>query len=128
MPDLDKFRRVFEEAFYERAKMKTGRFFDVWTDLELISDEIAGPLYSIYEHGQCDYVFREKLRFPGIRDADDLLNWWLGSVKDYRKRVQKTKPRNDEEREDQTRLLQVADKMEEASRLGHEIVKQRELA
>ncbi len=122
---IQEFRKQFWQVF-RRPQLETYRFETVWEDLELTSDSLAGPLHEIYTKGECDYVFRERLRFPTIRDADGFLKWCLSHPREYRRGALRVAPTNDAEKRDQERLLECAAGMERLSHLAYEVVKQRE--
>ena len=86
MTDLSEFRERFRLAFRNPRQVaptiRTKRFGSVWVDLRPIGDWLAGPLYSINERGECDYVFADKdNRFPGVVTSHDFLQWCLDLAK-----------------------------------------------
>jgi len=92
-------------------------------DLEPIGDWLAGPLYSIKEHGECNYVFGDKKsRFPGVITPDDFLKWCLVLAKKYRDGIMAHAPVSADERADQEILLLMADEMVALSYLAHQII------
>jgi hypothetical protein len=112
MNHQQEFKKLFWDAFH-RPDLKTEKFKNIHLRLEPLNDILAGPFYSIYEKGACDYVFKDKLRFPAIKDADDFLNWCIGLIEEYRKGVLEGNVENDEESKDKQILLYQADiKME----------------
>ena len=108
-----------------KPRPSTERVAAIWEELELTLDSLAGPLYSIYEQGECDYVFRERLRFPTIHDPDSFLKWCLSHPRYYRRRALKIGPTTNQEEADQAKLLEIAAGMERLSRMAYEIVKKR---
>jgi len=130
MTELDQFRQLFRFAFRnprrEAPKIITERFESVWGDLELIGDCLAGPLYSINEQGECDYVFVDKdNRFPGVITPHDFRQWCLDLAKNYRDGILAHAPRNEAEEADQRILLEMADAMVNLSHLAYSIIGQR---
>jgi hypothetical protein len=121
---LEEFRNQFWSAL-RRPKTRTERFGRVRDDLELVSDAIAGPLFAIFEKGECDYVFSDPVTFPTIHDPETFLKWCLSLADDYRQGALKVSPANEMEKADQERLLGVATGMDRLSRMAFEIVKQR---
>ena len=104
---------------------KSDRYQNLRGDLELVSDALAGPMYGIRERGECDYVFADRLRFPGVSDAEAFLKWCRSCVAHFRKLVLSVRPMTADEQSDQDRFLQIAEKMEELSALAYQIVKAR---
>jgi len=122
--DLEQFRQLYEHAFAPLAIVSES-YRNLRPDLELASDELAGPMYSIREDGNCDYVFEDKWRFPGVSDAETFLRWCKSCVGEFRRLVDVVKPTSAEEHSDQAHLLQLADRMEELSALAYRMVKAR---
>ena len=81
----------------------------------------------MYQSGECDYVFRDPLRFPTIRDADGFLRWCLSLATEYGNGSRRITPMDDREQADQEKLLECAAGVERLSRLAYEIVKDRSL-
>ncbi len=123
--DLDRFRFLFEEAFAQPS-IRTDRFFDVWDRWHLWEERLAGPLFSINEDGQCDYVFAPtETRFPSVRDANSFLNWCLKPIDEYRRSILREEPRSEVEQADQKQLLRQADALENLSRLAYSLMEAR---
>jgi len=61
-------RSAFDTAFlHRRLSTKRGRWH--WIDLEVLRDSLAGPLWSIVNHGGCAYVYaRDDDYFAGVSD------------------------------------------------------------
>jgi hypothetical protein len=113
------FKNLFWDAFH-RPDLKTEKFKKIHTALESINDILAGPFYSIYKKGECDYVFKDKIRFPAINDADDFLNFCMDLIEKYRKGILEESVENDEESKDKQILLYQTDiKMELADLAYH---------
>ncbi len=125
MGTLEDFRELFWTAFKSAKGRRSKRYEEVWKDLELISDQLAGPLHSIYERGECDYVFTDRIRFPTVRNPENFLTWCLSSPNAYREGVLKAGVRDEDERADQAFLLEQANAMERLSRMAYEIVRAR---
>lgn len=125
MGTLEDFRGLFWTAFMSARGRRSKRYEEVWQDLELTSDYLAGPLYSIYEQGECDYVFTDRVRFPTISNPEDFLTWCLASSNEYREGVLKAGVGDEAEKADQAFLLNQASAMERLSRMAYKIVKAR---
>ncbi|MBX9851753.1 MAG: hypothetical protein K2X86_08350 [Cytophagaceae bacterium] len=65
MDELKRFKEIFWDAFH-KPKLETEKFLEVWEGLEPVNDMLAGPFYCICSNDQCDYVFKDKARFPSI--------------------------------------------------------------
>lgn len=117
------FKKLFKETFYN-TKFKTRRFYEFYQDLEGLQDTIAGPFYSIYKDGNCDYVFEgDREIFKGIKSCEDYLKWCLDIVKDYKNRVNELKAYCENEKKDKEVLLSKAIAMEKMSYLAVNIQK-----
>ncbi len=123
---LEEFRDRFWPSLRTPRGRRSRRFYDVWADLELIKDELAGPLYSIYTKGECDYVYSDRTRFPTIHDPESFLAWCLSLVDQYRQGALKAEPSDEAEKSDQAKLLESADAMESISRMAFGIVRERQ--
>ncbi|HSZ71029.1 MAG TPA: hypothetical protein VK750_00025, partial [Cytophagaceae bacterium] len=93
---VDRFREIFWNAFH-RPKLISTRIYTVWENLEPINDLLSGPLYAIYEKGNCDYVFQKKDTFEGISTADDLMDWFQDLLRQYAEGLQAATPPASEE-------------------------------
>lgn len=112
MEALQRFKEIFWDSFH-RPKLHTEPFIQKWKALEPINDVLAGPLYAIYTKGECEYVFNDSLRFPGVYHADDFLSWCIDLIEKYRAAIEELTPQNEEEKEDKRLLLYQTDiKME----------------
>jgi hypothetical protein len=100
-----RFKEVFWNAFH-RPKLESNRIFEVWSALEPINDILAGPLFSIYENGNCDYIFRNEDTFQGIKTADDLMDFFQDLLRKYAEGLEAATPPIDSL---ETRDLQVLD-------------------
>jgi hypothetical protein len=130
MTELEQFRRLLRFAFRNPRQVaptiNTKRFGSVWVDMEPIGDWLAGPLYSIDERGECDYVFKDKAnRFPGVITFQDFLQWCLDLSTKYRDGILAHDPESEAEQADQRILLGMADAMVTLSHLAHSIIGQR---
>jgi len=97
---LTHFKEVFWNAFH-RPKLESERIHGVWQSLEPINDILAGPLFSIYENGNCDYIFHNQDVFQSIINADDLMDFFQEALKKYAEGLEKaTPPLNDAELKD----------------------------
>lgn len=80
------FRSKFWDAFH-RPNLKSEKYMLLWQSLEPINEWLVGPLFSIYEHGHCNYFFEDSNRFEGIHSPNDFLEWANGLVKDYKQGI-----------------------------------------
>ena len=125
MRELERFKKLFDETFYNKPKLQTDKFYDIWFDLELQRDWLCGPLYSIYTSGNCDYVFKDKDgRFPEVIDLESFLKWCIELVQKYQSQVINIQTTTSQESEDKEIILQHAQKMKDLSRLAYEIQKE----
>ena len=124
MKELQRFRELYWPAFKVTTQLKTHRLAasDLRADLEFITDILAGPLFSIFETGDCHYVFDDKARFPTIHDARTFREWCLELVEGYRRIVRTWEPANNLEQEDIEMLLAAASLLEELSHLAYKIL------
>jgi hypothetical protein len=117
----------YAEAFklaFAKPDFSTDKGWDIWSDLELISDALAGPLYSVLESGNCNYIYYDKNRFPGVRDTESFINWAVGLVDEYRNGILAFNPANPEEEKDKKSLLAKVDTMRKVvNSAEHEITK-----
>jgi len=104
---LKEFKSVFWDAFH-RPILKTDKFRQLWISLEPVNDLVSGPLFSVYEKGECNYVYGHKL-FEGVQDKDDLMNWLTERVGLYMETVREMAADDSEESEDKRVLLFQAD-------------------
>lgn len=119
------FRKIFWSAF-QRPKLNSHKFNDLWVDLVEISDQLAGPLYSIFNNGNCNYVFMdEEGRFPAVTSPESFLAWENDLLQSYRKCILNKKTRGFREEADYKVLYQQAEVMEVLARLAYEIQKAR---
>jgi hypothetical protein len=116
------FKNIFWDAFH-KPDLKTEKFKNIHLNLETINNILAGPFYSIYEKGECYYVFRDKVRFPSINDADDFLNWSTNLIEEYRRGVLEGSVENDEESKDKQILLYQTDIKMELADLAYQMQK-----
>ena len=97
---LTRFKEVFWNAFH-RPNLGSKRIQDVWLSLEPINDILAGPLFSIYEKGNCQYILTNQEVFQEISTADDLMDFFQELLKKYAEGLeQATPPLDDQELKD----------------------------
>lgn len=112
MNPLTRFREIFWDAF-QKPPLKSEKFKQTFNDLETVNDQMAGPLYAVYENGDCLYVFTDKDKFPHINSPHDLFEKMEGMITYYKKTTEGEKPSDKTEEEDQQMLMFQADmKME----------------
>jgi len=103
---LERFKELFWDAFH-RPKLGSSRILETWENLEPINDLLSGPLFSIYENGNCDYIFlKQEEPFQAISSPDDLMDWFQDLLKHYAEGLQAATPPASEE---ETRDLQLLD-------------------
>jgi hypothetical protein len=84
--------------------------------MELLTDGLAGPFYSICKDGNCDYVFKgEHEAFKGIKNNESFLCWCLDIVNDYRNKVNNINAVDMNEKGDKQMLLEQIKIMERLS-------------
>ena len=94
---LERFITAFDNGF-KKPDIKVGAIYWLWVDLEIISDAMAGPLYSIKSKGQCNYVYNYKEnRFPGVVNAETFNIWVNELMTKYKNAVYSYKPKGNEE-------------------------------
>ena len=99
------FARGFDAAF-DRPDLESEAGFDLWADLELTSDWLAGPMYNVLTDGNHDYVYGDPDgRFPGVTDAASFREWALDLGWEYLAGVAKFEPVSDAERSDKDVLV-----------------------
>ncbi len=118
----EKFKLEFDNAFQQLA-LSTERAKDLQVDLEITSDNLAGPLYSILTGGNCNYIFDEK-RFSGVIPIEDFRSWVSQLAEEYRMGVVDFETSNLEEAADRERLLEKANAMHRVAELAYQIQKQ----
>lgn len=102
---VERFKELFWDAFH-RPKLSSPRIFKTWESLENINDLLSGPLFSVYENGNCDYVFLQHAPFQDIHSPDDLMDWFQDLLRQYAEGLQAATPPTSEE---ETRDLQLLD-------------------
>lgn len=86
-----RFKEIFWNAFH-RPKLESNRILAVWESLEPVNDILAGPLFSIYENGHCDYIFTNQDAFQSILNADDLMDFFQELLKKYAEGLEAATP------------------------------------
>ncbi len=121
------FKELFEEGFYNtKSKLKTRKFRNFYIDTELIRDSIAGPFYSIYMKGNCDYVFNgNHENFKRIKNCEDYLTWCLEIIAHYKNKVNEEKAFDEKEEKDKQVLLSQIELMKRMSYMAFDIQKDR---
>lgn len=102
---LERFKEIFWDAFH-RPKLSSSRIFGTWEGLEHLNDLLSGPLFAVYENGNCDYVFLQQAPFQDIHSPDDLMDWFQEILRQYAEGLQAATPPASEE---ETRDLQLLD-------------------
>jgi hypothetical protein len=94
-------------------------------DFELAQDHLAGPMYAIRQDGECDYVFANDPRFPGVDSPAKFRSWCMEAIAFYREVAQRVDPADPDERRDMELLLRQATLMEQVVDLAVTIVEGR---
>lgn len=119
----EQFNIEFDNAF-DWLKLATERAKDLQGDLEIISDALAGPLYSILIYGNCNYVFKDdEKRFSGVTTIEDFRSWAVQLAEEYRKGVEGFETSDSAEAEDRAKLMKKAIAMHRATELAYQIQK-----
>jgi hypothetical protein len=117
----EKFKEIFWDAFH-RPDLKSEKFESVFAELQPLNDLLAGPLFSIYENAQCDYMFKDKQRFPLVNHKDDFLDWCIEIINQYKDAISPVTTETEAEKKDKQILLYQTDMMMELADLGFEII------
>ena len=119
---LETFKNNFWNAFH-RPKLESERIFHVWQSLEPVNDILAGPLFAIYEKGNCDYIFSNNDTFKNILNADDLMDFFHELLKKYAEGLEAaTPPQNELELKDLQTLDYQLDLKAELCEIAYELV------
>lgn len=116
---LNRLRQLFWDAFHV-PDLQSEKYQQRFKELEPINDQIAGPLYSVFENGHCDYVFADKERFANIQEPEDLQEWLAEMIRDYAESAAELKPENEEEEKDIQVLMYQADIKMELTELAYQ--------
>ncbi len=104
MKVTDEFAQKFDEAF-SKPELLTQEAFELWADLEIVSDALAGPMYHFLLKGNYDYVYSDKEnRFVGVHDEKSFRAWAFGLVEEYRRSVAAFEPSCREQEQDKQTL------------------------
>ncbi len=117
---LGRFKEIFWDGFH-RPKLHTESFQNLWERLEPINEQLSGPLFSIYEKGECDYFFKDKNRFPWMNIPEDFIQWFQDRVEKYKAEVEAMPTTNKEEEHDKEVLLFQVDIKMELADIAYEI-------
>ena len=122
MQELEKFREMFWDAFH-RPKLESQNFVNLWSSLEPVNEMLAGPLYSIYSNGNCNYIFEDKVRFPAMNVAEDFLKYCDRHIQSYHSAITEMNASNEVEKNDKKILLYQTDIKIRLAKLAFEILK-----
>lgn len=115
--DYFKIQDMFPKVFYSgyiKEKLETDKYKNVYYDLVDIEDWNAGPFYTMYEEGNCDYVFGGNHEyFQDIKTIDDFSVWCNNVSISYIDCINSVVPANSREENDRELLLKQATKMDE---------------
>jgi len=119
----EQFKIEFNNAF-QWLKLATERAKDLQVDLVMINEALAGPLFSILNDGNCNYVFENgEKRFPGVVTVEDFRSWAIQLAEKYRQGVEDFEALDSAETKDQEKLLEQALAMYRVAELAYQIQK-----
>ncbi len=102
--DIEEYRKLFWDAFH-RPELKSERFRQIWQELDLINDVLAGPFFSMYENGHIQYVFDDHERFPKVNTIDDFKIWASYLINVYHDEVESIEKPEDKDEEYDLQVL-----------------------
>ena len=117
---LERYKEIFWDGFH-RPKLLSTNFSVLWESLEPINEHLSGPLFAIYENGNCDYFFQDKNRFPWMNIPEDFMQWCTDRIEKYKEAVENTECLNKEEEKDKELLLFQVDIKMELADIAYEI-------
>ncbi|HEX8545694.1 MAG TPA: hypothetical protein VF691_01960 [Cytophagaceae bacterium] len=117
---LERFREIFWDAFHE-PRLKSEAALTVFQSLEQLNSILAGPLFSIYEKGNCDFVFDDNLRFPTVKTNADLFERNISIINLYREKIEKMEIKSSEDEGDKKVLLYQVDLKMELADLAYSL-------
>lgn len=123
MSKLEKFKSLFWDAFH-RPKLESEKYFKVWEGLEPVNDLLAGPLYAIYSNSNCNYIFEDKNRFPGMNTPEDFFDYCSKHIKNYHQTVSTIESSNEIEKQDKNILLYQIDIKSTLAKLAYDMIKE----
>lgn len=121
---LERYKEIFWDGFH-RPKLLSEKFITLWTTLEPLNDQLSGPLFSIYENGQCDYFFEDKNRFPWMNIPEDFMQWCTDKIEKYKEIIEQEESITSEDDHDKEILLFQVDIKMELADIAYEIQCQR---
>lgn len=121
---LERYKEIFWDGFH-RPKFLSEKFITLWTTLEPLNDQLSGPLFSIYENGQCDYFFEDKNRFPWMNIPEDFMQWCTDRIEKYKETIEQEESITSEDDHDKEILLFQVDIKMELADIAYEIQCQR---
>jgi hypothetical protein len=121
---LRRYKEVFWDGFH-RPKLHSEKFIKIWEELEPINDQLSGPLFAVYENGNCDYFFQDKNRFPWMNLPEDFMQWCTDRIEKYKEAVEHEPTNNKEEEHDKEVLLFQVDIKMELADIAYEIQSKR---
>jgi hypothetical protein len=120
---LNRYRELFWDAFHV-PNLSSQKFTDKWKELESINEVIAGPLFSVFEKGECDYIFADKDRFD-FNNEEELFEWMVETIREYAEKIAELPAENQEEEFDLKVLMYQCDIKMELAELSREILRER---
>ena len=127
MSDLERLQELFWQAF-AAPNIESDKAWDAYSDVEMISDLLAGPVYNISTVGHCDYVFApSETHIPGVTDAETFRAWCMEMITSYRQALEPFRPQDDRESKDLGVLQAQGTVMEQLANLAYSILKEQGL-
>ncbi|MFN3404971.1 MAG: hypothetical protein ACK40G_12800 [Cytophagaceae bacterium] len=118
-----RFREIFWDAFH-RPNLKSEKFSQLYLkDLDPITEWLAGPMYSIFKEGHCNYIFENPDKYK-IYNQEDFLDWCMEKISQFRHINESIAPENESEQRDQQILLYQNDVMMELAEIAYEVSRQ----
>ena len=114
------FKQKFWDGFH-KPNLKSDKYKEIWQQLEPSNDWLVGPLYSLYENANFDYLFHDKERFAAVNTLQDFLEWANEIVANYKQAVEAGSCIGEIEKEDLNLLLYQIHIKSELISLAHQI-------
>ncbi|MFN6946728.1 MAG: hypothetical protein ACK4ND_17400 [Cytophagaceae bacterium] len=118
----ERYKEIFWDAFH-KPKLLSIRFAQKWQELEILNDQLAGPLFAIYEKGNCDYIFADQERFSNINTPDELFEKMVKGIQFYKSQIEEIEAGDENEAADKQVLFYQTDLKMELAELAYEMTK-----
>ena len=93
------FKQKFWDGFH-KPNLKSDKYKEIWQQLEPSNNWLVGPLYSVYENANFDYLFHDKERFAAVNTLNDFLEWANEIVANYKLATNAALPNEEAEKQD----------------------------